>query len=379
MRIAHVIDYFHTDVGYQEYYLAKTQAEAGHEVLVLTSTFRHHNVGVSGPDEDLGARALERAGVQVRRLAGWQLGHDRAWLRGLKQAFSDHLPEAVHSHSPFSATTVRTARACRSQGVGLLVDTHIQEAIAPSASITAAKLTYQLYRAAFGRFLRSAVGDWVANGPHEARFLSQRLGVPRDRIELEPLGFDPEVFRFDEKTRRLERARRKWDDDQLIVAVTGKVHPGKRPDLVARACESRHHDRPLRLIIAGQIQSTTAAAVRSAAPRLVAEGRIEHSAMLGREELARLYLAADVVVFARLPSISIYEAAGTGAHVLVGRDEFSDWLHSMHANIRPVDIDDFAGELEPSKDRGAEARRASRRFAWPVISAAFVDRYEALT
>ncbi len=72
MRICHVIDYFHTDVGYQEYYLALEQARAGHAVHVISSKYRQHTVAVAGPDEALGAAELRDAGVTVNRLPGRQ-------------------------------------------------------------------------------------------------------------------------------------------------------------------------------------------------------------------------------------------------------------------------------------------------------------------
>jgi len=37
VRILHVTQYFLPWLGYQEYYLAREQARAGHEVMVLTS------------------------------------------------------------------------------------------------------------------------------------------------------------------------------------------------------------------------------------------------------------------------------------------------------------------------------------------------------
>src|SRR6266540_353803 len=37
MRIVHVTNYLMPEVGYQDHYLAKYQAEAGHEVHVITS------------------------------------------------------------------------------------------------------------------------------------------------------------------------------------------------------------------------------------------------------------------------------------------------------------------------------------------------------
>src|SRR5579885_2623244 len=192
MRIVHVIDYFHTDVGYQEYYLAKSMAESGHAVTVISSPHRQHTVAEPVDDAGEGAQVLRAAGVALIRLPARQLGHDRAWLSGLEGCLADLAPDAVHCHGPFSPTTVRVAGVCGRRRVPLLVDTHIHEQIAPASTRRLGRVVYGGYRMAAGRYLRGRVGAWVANGPYEARFLERRLGLPPGTVALVPLGFDPE-------------------------------------------------------------------------------------------------------------------------------------------------------------------------------------------
>lgn len=383
MRITHVIDYFHTDVGYQEFFLARDQALAGHIVTVVASDHRQHTVAEVGPDEQLGLDQLTSAGVTLVRLPGRQLGHDRAWIRGLGAAVAATRPDAAHVHGPFSPTTARAVRASTKVGAGVLVDNHIHEAIAPGSTTTANRMIYGAYGATVGRYLRAHVGAWVANGPHEADFLAERLHLPPARIERIPLGFDPEAFRWNPHDRRRSRAALGSTADEVVVAVTGKVHPRKRPEATAAACEALAAARsvPVRLVLAGVIDPASRAAVAVAAPSLEAAGRITELGLLGRSDLADLYLAADAVVFARLPSISIYEAAGTGARVLVGRDLFAEWLVSMCPSVEPVETDPLRlDHLDPTDDAGRARRAAAARdaFAWPTISQQFVRRYTDL-
>ena len=380
MRIAHVVDYFHTDVGYQEYYLALTQARAGHEVIVITSNHRHHALGGEGPDAKVGQKLLDDAGVDVRRLDAVQLGHDRAVLRKLKETLRSFRPDVVHCHHSFAPTTVRCAALAPRLGFGLLVDNHIQEAIAPGASSTAGRAYYAGFRTSFGPYIRRRVDDWVTNGPYEKDFLRSRLGLADGDVALVPLGFDPSIFAFDLQRRADERQRRSWSDD-VVVAVTGKLHAGKQVELIASACERAHHAHPVRLVLAGTIDEHYLAHVRAAAPHFVERERLDVWPLLTRHDLAELYLAADVVAFARLPSISIYEAAGTGAIVAVGRDEFAEWLAGLAPGIRAVDpggLDVTALAAEATDGREARARAATAAFSWETVSAEFVRRYEGL-
>ncbi len=377
MRICHVIDYFHTDVGYQEYYLALEQARAGHDVHVISSPYRQHTVSVAGPDEQLGAAELAEAGVVLTRLPARQLGHDRAWLRGLAGALSAVKPEVIHIHGPFAPTTVRAVAAASSLGAGVLVDNHVHEEIAPGAARRANRAIYRAYGAVAGPYLRRHVHHSVANGPHEARFLTNRLDLGRDRVEMIPLGFDPDVFGWDPARRQRARANLDADDSTCVVAITGKIHPGKRPQATAAAAELLARKEPVILALAGTLDPASTSAIRSAAPTLSQNGRICELGLLGRQDLSDLYHASDAVVFARLPSISIYEAAGTGTTVLVGADPFAEWLAGQCSGIRSVPTSPLElSAVRPTTDADRTRQAAAAaQFAWPRIAYAFVERY----
>lgn len=384
MRIIQVIDYFHTDVGYQEYFLAREQAAAGHQVTVITSEHRQHGVADVGPDEQLGLDELLASGARLVRLPARQLGHDRAWIHGLEGAIRDARPEGAHVHGPFSPTTVRAVRAARRAGASVLVDNHVQVAIAPGATDRRNRLIYAGYGATAAPYLRRAVDSWVANGPYEAEFLAERMHLADHDVELLPLGFDETDFAWNPERRQRARAELGAAPSEVVVAVSGKIHPGKRPEAAAAACErlAAGPGAPaVRLLLAGSVPAECRAAVTAAAPTLTEQGRVVELGVLGRIALGDLFHAADAVVFPRLPSISIYEAAGTGARVLVGDDRFSRWLAGLCPSVEPVAINplDLGGlraeeEPGPRTERAAAARAA---FGWSRVAADFVDRYAA--
>jgi glycosyltransferase involved in cell wall biosynthesis len=217
----------------------------------------------------------------------------------------------------------------------------------------------------------------VAIGPKERIFLSTHLGLRLEDIRMIPLGFDPAVFNHDAERRHALRVERGWSGD-TVVAVTGKVNARKRPDLVAAACaDAVERGEPVRMVLAGSVAEDARHEIDARAKPLLSCGRLEYLPMLGRQDLADLYRCADVVVFARLPSISIYEAAGTGARVLVGRDEFSEWLNSMLPAIEPVDPFELVQHLVPFDNRAERADQARQAFSWAGLSDLFVELYGA--
>lgn len=378
MRIIHAIDYFHTDVGYQEYFLALEQAREGHQVRVVTSTARHHTVATAGPDEVTGATELEEAGVEVVRLPARQLGHDRAWIPALASAISAFGPDAIHCHGPFSPTTLTSSWAASRAQAPVLVDNHMQRFIAPGALTPAGRAFYMTFRQTAARYLRRHVADWIAIGPHEAEFLAERMGLQPDEVGLIPLGFDPSTFHFDAAARQRLRSLRGWSSD-TVVAVTGKLHPRKRVDVVAAACaRAARRGAAIRLVLAGDIDPDHLRQTIEASGPLARDDRLTVLPMLPKSDLADLYLAADVVVFPRLPSISIYEAIGTGAKVVVGKDAFADWLHGLHPGIESVEEAGLHEVLLPHEHREQVAAEAAAVFSWRVVSNEFLRRYESM-
>lgn len=373
MKIAHVIDYFHTDYLYQEFYLAKSQAEAGHDVRVIASVHRHGSVGAAGDGED-GRRLLNEAGVDVIRLQAHQLGHDRSWMSGLRAALKAFGPDVVQCHGAFGPTTLRTALACHRADVPLVVDNHCRELNTPAAASPLGRKAYEAYRRCFGALLRRAVDCWVAVGPDERDFLSERLGIPSDQIFVIPLGFDPEVFFFDSARRQEMRADKDWHGDLVIVA-TGKLTAAKRLEVVAEACERSSPET--RLVLAGSIERDYLRHVRAAAPALSQRNRLDVLPMLDRASLADLYRAADLAVFTR-PSISVFEAIGTGLNVALKDDAYCQWIHGLHKQVYPFEYDSLELGSTSIDARPSAAHNAHANFSWNTVTARFLDLYVSI-
>ncbi|OLZ65779.1 glycosyl transferase [Streptomyces sp. IMTB 2501] len=88
----------------------------------------------------------------------------------------------------------------------------------------------------------------VAVSPTVAGAL-QRWGVPASRIRVIPVGFDPDLFRFDEVRRKQARMYYGLPDDAFVVGAVGRQIPGKRFDVLVRALP--HLPAETRLLLVG--------------------------------------------------------------------------------------------------------------------------------
>lgn len=380
MRIAHVVDFFHTDLPYQEFHLALEHARAGHQVAVITTDRRH---GGLPPASDVAAEGdadLADAGVDVVRLPSTDLGHDRVWISGLTAALDAHAPDAVHCHHCFSPTTIQVARWAARRRVALLCDSHLSALNSPGATSGAGRAFYGGWKAAVAPWLRRRVGAFVVNGEPERSFLASHLALAHDRIEIIPLGFDPGCFDFD-ATRRAT-ARRRWGiaPDEVVVAVTGKLTTDRRSDESLGAAERLAATHPVRVLVAGTVAEGVRAQWAAAAPTLVEAGAVTELGMLPPSELADCFLAADVAVYPFGSTISAYEAAGTGLPVAVIDSDFGRFLATLDVGAHSVDVStvDLSGLLVGEDERARAARRAADAVGWPGLARTFVDRYEGL-
>ncbi|MCF4138392.1 glycosyltransferase [Streptomyces sp. Tue 6430] len=94
----------------------------------------------------------------------------------------------------------------------------------------------------------------VAVSPTVAERL-RRWGVPADRIEVVPNGIDLARFRFDPLRRHRTRRRLGLPDHARVVGGVGRLHPGKRFDVLVAALAALPADHYLLLVGGGPEES----------------------------------------------------------------------------------------------------------------------------
>ncbi|WP_369389283.1 glycosyltransferase [Streptomyces sp. CG1] len=95
----------------------------------------------------------------------------------------------------------------------------------------------------------------VAVSPTVAGTL-QRWGVPGSRIRVIPVGFDPDLFRFDEVRRKRARMHYGLPEDAFVVGAVGRQISGKRFDVLVQALP--HLPAETRLLLVGDGPEHTA-------------------------------------------------------------------------------------------------------------------------
>ena len=217
--------------------LVRHQAEAGHEVVVLTTEqgARHGERPVELPR----AAAVER--VQVR-------GSDRiAFAPGFASAVRNRLRncDVAHVHSVFTYpvhVALREAAAC---GVPVVLRPcgHLHR-----YSLQKSRWPKRAYLTLWGRMLHRACTAWHYTSQRESAESWPWDFSPRCVL---PNGIEPDDYAIDRKEAR-KLVQRVWPEltDTPYVLFLGRLHPKKRVDLLLEAfLDGAPHD--FRLVVAG--------------------------------------------------------------------------------------------------------------------------------
>jgi glycosyltransferase involved in cell wall biosynthesis len=222
MRIVHVVQRFHPEIGGAETHvraLAREQARRGDEVTVATS-------GATGGEAMEGYR-VERFPV-ARRFRGDYLFPPWLPLRGLEGFLAASGADVLHAHGYRFATIEAAAAASRRARIPLVVTAH---GFYPPESPLVALARWR-YDRARGRAALARAARCVAVTGHEVAHYGA-LGVPADRVEVVPNGVDEAAFvPGDGKS---FRATHGLGEGPLVVFLARLAHDKGLLDLVRAA------------------------------------------------------------------------------------------------------------------------------------------------
>lgn len=241
------------------------------------------------------------------------------------------------------------------------------------------------------RHLVHSVDRVVAATDYEQRLLRQIYGVPRSRVEVIPLGVDPE--RFCPGSREAARAELGLADDAQVVLAVGRIEPLKGLDILIRAAAQVTERSRLQLLIVGGDEAARPEFDRlsAIAAEVGVRDLVRFAGAVGHEALPDYYRAADVVV---MPSFSesfglvAVEAMASGVPVIASR---VGGLASTVADGRTGYLvpwrcpEPFAEKIElllrnrPLRDAlGAAGVVRMRDFSWESVADRLVALYDEL-
>jgi glycosyltransferase involved in cell wall biosynthesis len=215
-----------------------------------------------------------------------------------------------------------------------------------------------------------------------AEVAARFFGVPRNKIDICPLGVDTEIFKPisspDERQARFQtRQRLGFSDSDIVCVYTGRLGEDKNPLLLARAvAQLIAAGEPFRGLFVGN--GVQAQAIQSCS------GSVTH-AFVPVQELGDLYRAADIGVWPTQESTSMLDAAACGLPIVANHTMGApERLDGNGLSYQLNDVEDLARVLRELRD--AEMRRRlgmhgvqkmARDFSWESVAKRRLQDYQA--
>ena len=332
-RVLVLAGYFDWFSGYQETGLAAwlsryatTEVVAGNRVSSMFSDAQLAALGISrryktGTTEENGVRVTRLSTVEKRSMV-WST-KARAYIES--QDYDLIIQVMPGQLLPFAGTLARN-RAVRvvlyGDNSAMWSHLHFSKRVLKGAAFAVSKGV--LYAAVNAR--ADQVFGYTPNTVSRLRFFNSGK-----TMQVLPLAFDPERFYFDQRVRAEQRSKLGYTDSNIVVVAAGKIQAKKRLDLLLRATMNLAPRYPeLRLLLTGIDESDHAAELaRQVADSALLSERVRLIGFVEAQELNRVFNAADIGVWPKMPAITIQQAMGTGLKVAMPEN---DWVRHL---IRP--------------------------------------------
>jgi glycosyltransferase involved in cell wall biosynthesis len=327
MCVALIDAYFLTGMGYQTTGWFRALASKGHQVRAFCSCY------VSNIVTDLYTRPFpegltEADGGEVLRLRARQLPRDMVLCSGLAREVAAYEPDmtlAVYPGTLFAGEVFRRRAELRGTLFSTFAENRAQRRATPRVKRALLDLAF---RAIKRRQYRRSIGRSDAallQTPDTFEFVLNRIarGRARERLRakcaLSALGFESSVFRPDAAARQRERTRLGVGSGEVVAVYACKITSVKRLDIwVEVMAAAMRQTSALRAMLIGfREKDAECARVQSLIEATGLGSRFIYLPFASREELPRLYNAADFGTWYLQPSVTIQEAMGTGVYMIL--------------------------------------------------------------
>jgi glycosyltransferase involved in cell wall biosynthesis len=389
MKIVHVVNYFQHQLGYQEYFLAREHAKAGHEVTVLTSDRYDLFLDYEDTVENiLGKRIFGEKiemidGFRVIRLKGlFEQPGRRIWLKGLAGWIKRINPDLVISHGEYTYSSLELSILQRFHRFPLIVDSHTIEKRSRTSfrkqliKFPVSFLTLWIYRILVFRNRKTV---WVPCASVIADYLTDKYGIPRDRMRIIPLGADTDRFKPDTTMRNVLRKKLGIEDDEIVIIYTGRIVFEKDPVLILESLEPWVNDYRFKVMFVGNVGESYGERFNEFHSKL--QSRILLIDAVPNSELDKYYRVADIAVWPKSVSISNIDAMSSGLPIIVN-DYLTERLKNNNGiGIKEGDVAQLREAIltlirdkNLRQEMGKRGRElVEKEMSWSVIAQKFLD------
>lgn len=298
MKILHLClgNYFADGHTYQENLLTKYHKRLGHDVEIIASTL---TIGENGLQRTKEGQYINENGLLVKRL-GFKYGVFGKILRihkNLYKEISNFKPDVIFIHNPqFWDVRVVVKYLKKHPYVRVYVDNHA-DFYNSAKNWLSKNILHKIIWKRSVKILEPYVRKFYAISPGCLDFLNKMYDVPKEKIELLPLGADDDKVLIDFKTRKAikEKIRKKYNisDKDFLIITGGKIDKTRIETLFLMKAITNLKEKYVKLIIFGSVSKS----LKKQFDEYIKDERIKYIGWINSEEIHQLIIASDLAIF----------------------------------------------------------------------------------
>lgn len=366
MKIVMLTDIYDERMQYQDNLFAKYYVKHGHEVTILASTIDNtfdYYAGRERYDRRSPRREYRDGLAHVVKLPYSLRFLSLRKLRGVREVLERERPDLIFSHDVHLNLPDAVWFQSRHPGCRIILDYHADFGNSGRTWLSRLLLHRLTRRPVLQRALPH-IDRVFPVVPASADFLNVVYGVPRERMELLPLGADTDHARAVHADGSRNRIRQQLGipPEATAIFTGGKLTPAKRTHLLLDAIR-RISDPSLRVIIAGEIDADQQyrGVLESAAAGLP---HVHFTGWLQAADVYRYMAACDLAVFPASQSVLWQQSLSMGLPIIVGHVGVQDPSYmNIHGALTILPESEIRAEaiavriLELTSDPALLARR----------------------
>lgn len=377
MKIAHVIDYFQPQLGYQETYLALEQIKGGHTVKVFTGD-RYHPF----PNYDasyrkiLGKRSVGcgesvEHGINVTHLKVLLEFSSRVRLKGLKEAIIGFNPDLIICHSVTSFTAYTISKTKFNSKVKIIFDDHMGGTTKENRKRLLMRYFYLMF---FKKSIEASAYKIIGVTYTSIEYLRNKLCFNKEKLAYIPLGFDPDIFYFSQKYKDEIRTKFNILPSEIVGIYTGKINKDKGiKELVDALKYLFQKYNNFKFIFIGNGEIALLNKIKNELPinKLIIED------FMSQEKLCRYYSAADFAIWPDGITVSHIEAMACKLPIIVSSlpASIERVAHNNGIYLRKCSKDEickaielFLNNKELMKEYSLNSLRYAETLSWKALN-----------
>lgn len=354
LKIVHIVSYFQPEIGYQEYYLAKAQAELGHKVYVVTSNFiAPYNEVIKTYQKITNHLGRELKdihtfynGIEIIRLPKYFEYDDFILVKGLFNTLNNLRPDVVQAHEARQGMAIQAALWSKIYKCKYYLDQH-DYGFWRNESGFLRRMEYAVIRKWLVNIAYNiATKIYLINNSCKDFILLYHNKYLKKSVQLGQ-GVDDHEFKNDEGLALQFKKEMNIDTNNIIISFVGKLSRYKNVDILISAAKYLTDAKYNFLVfIVGEGEHEYILELQDIINANNLNNIVKIEGAVKRDRLKIIYSASDICIWPSATSVAILEAmACENAIVLPDNDECKKYIEGNGLLFREGDINDLVSVL----------------------------------